>query len=282
MKTTLTSIGPDKATEFLKRNKTNRPLRAKVVEQYALDMKKGHWLPNHQGIAFDTSGNLIDGQHRLEAIKLANVTVKILVTTGLPVSAENGLTIFTMDTVDRGKLRTVGDQLVLRHNVKGGNLVAAIIQTLVSIVSNGQVIKLTVPTATAILGLYRKEIEWAVEARSNIVGLRSAIPIGATVFALKSDRERIENFYNLLVSGEGLYRTGETSPVYTLRRTLQSQGWLSGSLGRWRGICATLNAAKNFIEGNQLTQLKHTNLGVEFFINRQKSAVAKITEIVTL
>ena len=53
-------------------------------------------------------------------------------------------------TVDRNKVRTVGDQLALRHNCKNGNLTAAICATLACIASNGLYVKLTTPSATAI------------------------------------------------------------------------------------------------------------------------------------
>lgn len=44
-------------------------------------MRRGDWLVTHQGIAFDTRGVLVDGQHRLGAVVEADVTVKIAVFT---------------------------------------------------------------------------------------------------------------------------------------------------------------------------------------------------------
>lgn len=281
MKSKIESITPEKATEYLKRNKTNRPIRQAVVETYALDMRKGHWLQNHQGIAFDTDGNLIDGQHRLEAIRMSGVTVIIMVTWGVPPHSKNGMTIFTMDTVDRGKQRTIGDQLCLRHGCKSGALVAATLQVIGQIASNGNFCKLTVPAATAILELYRKEVEFVTQGRSYAVGMRSSVVIGSIAFALKSDREKIQEFYKLLVSGEGLFKTGPTCPIYTLRKHLERNNF-AGHTQRWQMVCSVLNSAKHYVEGTALTFMKHTTLGVEYFINHQKSSVAKVTEIVTL
>jgi len=275
-------ITPDKAIEFLKKNKTNRPLRMSVVEQYALDMRKGHWVVNHQGIAFDNNGNLVDGQHRLEAIRLANVPIKILITTGLQnVALENGLKVFVMDTVDRGKLRTVGDQLVLRHGCSNGNLTAAAIQTICACANNGIYTKLTVPSAIAIMNLYDQELAFTIENRSNEIGLRSAMVVGACAFAMKAESAKCQQFYQLITRGEGLYKTGATSQAYALRRLIQS-GNHKGAQNRWRLACAILNALKHFIEGYPISQLKHTTLGVEYFQNRQKSSVAKVVEIITI
>jgi hypothetical protein len=50
---------------------------------YARDMEAGRWQLTHQGIAFNNSGELIDGQHRLLAIIEANVAIKMVVSTGM-------------------------------------------------------------------------------------------------------------------------------------------------------------------------------------------------------
>ncbi len=121
-------------------------------------MRKGHWAVTHQGIAFDTNGNLIDGQHRLEAIRISGVSVKIMVTTGVPeVASSNGLSVFSMDAVDRGKLRSVGDQLVLRHGCTNGNVTAGVCQQIALICNSGNYVKLSVPSAVSILDIYKNE-----------------------------------------------------------------------------------------------------------------------------
>lgn len=61
-------IDPQKANTYLARNISNRRLRPRKVRRYCIDMKNGAWVVSHQGIAFDTHGNLLDGQHRLLAI----------------------------------------------------------------------------------------------------------------------------------------------------------------------------------------------------------------------
>lgn len=284
MQTKIENITPEKATEYLKKNPANRQIRQAVVEQYALDMKKGHWLLNHQGIAFDAHNRLVDGQHRLEAIRMANVPVKLMVTTGLPSSVQNGMTIFTMDTVDRGKLRSVGDQLHLRHGCKSGNLYAAVCSVVSSVALNGQYVKLTVPACVQVLEIYRKEMDYAIANKENITGLRSATVIGAIAFALKSDSVKVKEFYELVTAGEGIHKSGPTSPAYALRKFILSNSFTAGGStpGRWRSIAAVLNAARHFVNGEQIHQLKHTTLGVEYFINRQKSNVARITEIVSI
>lgn len=68
-------VTPAMAAAWLDRNESNRPITWNFVMQLARDMKAGEFLCTHQGIAFDTSGRLIDGQHRLWAILESDVTV---------------------------------------------------------------------------------------------------------------------------------------------------------------------------------------------------------------
>ncbi|MFL6416119.1 MAG: hypothetical protein ACJ74Y_10695 [Bryobacteraceae bacterium] len=103
MKSTWEEITPKKAAVFLEKNVTNRPLREATTTAYERDMRAGNWVSTHQGVAFNDRGELIDGQHRLTAVVRSGVTVRMLVTRGLP--AVSGDT-HTMDAVDRGATRS--------------------------------------------------------------------------------------------------------------------------------------------------------------------------------
>jgi hypothetical protein len=100
-------ITPEIAKRYLARNLANRNLRESTVRAYEIDMRAGNWVVTHQGVAFNDRGDLIDGQYTLTAIVRSGVTVKLLVTRGLP--TEQGNTK-TMDVIDRGAVRSVADQ----------------------------------------------------------------------------------------------------------------------------------------------------------------------------
>jgi hypothetical protein len=72
-------ITTNMAAAWLDQNETNRPINWNYVSQLARDMRAGRFVCTHQGIAFDTNGRLIDGQHRLWAILEADVPVRIRV-----------------------------------------------------------------------------------------------------------------------------------------------------------------------------------------------------------
>lgn len=83
METTTELITPELAAEYLSHNCTNRSLRGKDVDALARDMINGKFVLTHQGIALDSAGNLLDGQHRLSAVVKAGVSVYMRVTRGI-------------------------------------------------------------------------------------------------------------------------------------------------------------------------------------------------------
>lgn len=105
MRTKTQTITPAKAAQLLEANTSNRPLSRSVVRSFAEAMQRGEWKTTHQGIALDSNGVLIDGQHRLAAIVEADVPVKLTVFT--EVSPDS------FDVLDTGKKRNAADVLAI-------------------------------------------------------------------------------------------------------------------------------------------------------------------------
>jgi hypothetical protein len=104
MVTKTRKITPAIAAQMLDQNHLNtRPRNKRRVFNMAQVMKKGGWRLTHQGIALDDDGNVLDGQHRLNAVVESGVTVEMNVTTGVDPS------VFAV--LDVGRPRTVGDVL---------------------------------------------------------------------------------------------------------------------------------------------------------------------------
>lgn len=113
------TLQPDEARELLKStNNHNRPLNPNTVETYSRIIKEGNWKLTHQGIAFDTNGDLIDGQHRLAAIANSGTPVKIMVTRNVD-PAE-------FSVIDVGRRRTPADALGVAGIEHNRNQIASV------------------------------------------------------------------------------------------------------------------------------------------------------------
>jgi len=114
------TITPKKAAEYLERNTANRPLSSRTVKDFAAAMRRGEWRITHQGVAFDSTGALVDGQHRLAAIVEADIPVEITVFTEVPEGA--------FDVLDTGKRRNAADVLAI-DGEKSAVMLAAMVRT---------------------------------------------------------------------------------------------------------------------------------------------------------
>src|SRR3954453_2941387 len=106
---------------MLAANTSNRPLSRSTVRSFAEAMRRGDWLVTHQGIAFDTAGVLVDGQHRLAAIVEADLPVEVTVFTEVEPD--------TFDVLDTGKRRNAADVLAIEGE-KSTTLLAAMVRTI--------------------------------------------------------------------------------------------------------------------------------------------------------
>lgn len=116
------------ATKYLGANFDNRRIRNGRVESYAQQMARGQWILTGDPIRFGLNTHLLDGQHRLLGVILANeavpgITVPFLVIRDVPADAYRVL--------DSGLQRSPGD--ALGNDVKNVNVKAAAIRALIVI-----------------------------------------------------------------------------------------------------------------------------------------------------
>jgi hypothetical protein len=138
---TVETITPETAAAYLKHNKVNRRIRPNRVNVLAGAMKRGEWMLTHQGIAFDSEGNIIDGQHRLLACVKSGVAFTVCVTRNLPNAAFS-----VMDQGDRrthadalradGRLVEVATYAAILHNSSMRNVTTAQIAPWVSLLAD--------------------------------------------------------------------------------------------------------------------------------------------------
>lgn len=110
MRIAIETITPQQAQQLLETNILNRYLRPSRVEMYANDMAAGRWHVTGEPITIDTTGRLLNGQHRLAACVRSGVPF----TTAVARCADSAI----FDVIDSGLKRSMNDisrQIGFRH-----------------------------------------------------------------------------------------------------------------------------------------------------------------------
>lgn len=111
-------ITPAIAADYLRHNAVNRPLNHKNVEFYARQMVEGKWMLNGESIVFDSDGNLMDGQTRLNAVIKADTGVEFVVV--------RGVTSKCFTSIDQGRNRLLSDVFSIA-GINNASTVSAIV-----------------------------------------------------------------------------------------------------------------------------------------------------------
>ena len=276
------NISPAMALRWLENNFVNRPLDDGVIAAYARDMVIGVWVPTHQGIAFNDKDELIDGQHRLHAIGRSGRTLRMMVTFGLP-SVIEGREMTTMDAVDRGRTRSVADQLKIQHGLKHGSVIAMICNSLSQLCCGERTRRMSVAQALETYRAFQSEVDYMIAHRSKHHGLRQAGMLAAFALAIGSEAggsATIAQLHERLLSGEGLKKN---SPIAHLRAFLTSDEAKLITSRLNRGIAElTLQAIWLEQKGRPVAKLEMALDGADHFRALQPARVKKIAELFAL
>lgn len=96
-------LQPDEAQRLLARKFQNRRVVKAHLTYLAEKMKRDEWRLNAECVSFSPSGDLLNGQNRLDACVIANVPIPVTLAFNVDPS-----TVVTMDT---GKIRSLGEVL---------------------------------------------------------------------------------------------------------------------------------------------------------------------------
>ena len=269
--TTMT-ITPDDARLILSQGAPNRPLNEGLVARYACDMADGLWQQTGEPIKFDHEGNLIDGQHRLNALVKSGVTIEFVVVTGLSFA--------TQDTMDSGRKRSLGDQLAMR-GYKNTNQLAAAIVMLMAWERSGK------PERRAFKTTNSQALRWfennpGVESSMNAVeaARRSVRYPGSLATAIHYRMSLIspanaDFFWKVLADGRSV---SGTSTILTLRdRMIKAAVSKEGSAQSMAVVyraALTIRAWNAWIEGRDLSKLAwrpHTGEEFPLFVHPEES-----------
>lgn len=234
-------------------NTHNRPLNRVRVTSLAADMTAGRWAVNGETIKVATDGTLLDGQHRLAAIVLSGVAVRILVVRNVAPDAQ--------DTMDTGGKRSFGNQLSLHGEANASQLAATVRTVWVWLHYADRFAAGTAtrpPTSTELLEVLRAN----PELRDDMplvrrLGTAANMPgqvAGLCVWLLRNvNADDATAFFTALETGVGLQAD---SPIYLLREHLLRRP-VAGDRMAIRALAAlTIKAWNKWRRGEPCTALR--------------------------
>lgn len=119
MKTEIVLVTPSLAAKWLSATTSkNRPMKPEALRQYIQSMRSGKWRENGESIVIDDNGNILDGQHRLQAVVSSGMSFRFAVIRGVDPDS--------FDTIDSGVRRTGKDVLTIAGYADGSTLAAVL------------------------------------------------------------------------------------------------------------------------------------------------------------
>lgn len=206
------TIDPARAEAYLRHNARNRRVVRAHVAAIARDIAAGRWMLNAQPICFARDGTLLNGQHRLLAVILADGVIEVPVVRNLPPEAFSTYDLNAKRSPEFGpELDSFGDRA----------LVAAMANLLWRSELRPQGAAQAKATASEIRGIvasHPRLLELRGFARKMVDhGRASVMGYGAYVIE-RADPRLGKEFLQALATGAGL---PPGHPVLALRRQLQ-------------------------------------------------------------
>jgi len=245
--TTVETIGPKEAQEYLDKNNTNRKLRAGVVEKYATDMRNGTWTACVDPIVFYENGDIASGQHRLWAIIESQTVQTFDVKRHFPLEAALNLDVgLTRSLVDNAHI-SGADPRLTNEIVSVARAVDAGIRQ-----SRSE----TNSVRLAAVAKHRNVVEWAVAHGPTGRSLRNQCMLAAVARAAytEKDWDKLARFGKVLSNGQsaGLHE----SAAVTMRNYLLVRKNAHLNQAFRETFLKAQNAIWYFMRGKQLLVIK--------------------------
>lgn len=226
-------VTPSIARQWLDRlHENQRKRKPSVIERYARDMRAGKWHDTGEAIKFDSKGDLVDGQQRLNAVVVSGVTVSFLVVDGLDSEA--------MIVMDSGTPRTFADSLKITHTMRTSQVGSVVRRVFGFSRGNytGQMSSVYVnPTRSELMDFYKQfmgEFDTAAQRGKDVANqkLGNGTSAGTAFFLFaRLDEDGAHSFFERVLSGVNL---GFGDPALTLSRRLAQRQWATAEqLAGW-------------------------------------------------
>ena len=204
-------VTPEVATHYLRANIINRKLRPAVVKRYEEEMRQNSWTLTSDAIAFDEDGNLIQGQHRLNAVVKTGLAQVFWVARNMPNDSRQNL--------DSGSRRELHDRLT----IAGHKISRTVGSTCLMLISPWQDPNVVRSASPMVRHQVRKmhnhlyeELEW-IDEHYGATSLNSCERAAGTMLLKTSqDYSLVKDFFSLIRRGSdynGTVGHGQKSPI---------------------------------------------------------------------
>lgn len=257
MRSTVETITPKKAQQWLANNARNRPLSMTWAERLAEVIKRGEFQLNGDAVRFNCDGGLVDGQHRLQAVIISGRPIQSLVVRGVEEKA--------FDTIDQGKKRSIGDMLA-REGEKHYVILATACKFVwcyehrgMTGVDGGRIRELFTPTiAQQVLAAHpglRSSADF-ISPHKNDLNVSAGMAVAIHYFASKTDSEKADEFFTKLATGENINRN---DAVYVVRQRLIKNRNDQSKLRQHVLAAFVVKGWNAYIRGQRIGTLKWTD-----------------------
>lgn len=243
----IVTVTAEIAEKWLEKNHDrNRKMREGKVREYMADMKSGRWVLSDQAISFDIFGNLINGQHRLQAVHRSEVSIRSLVLWNCP---DRSLLV-----IDGGMKRSTNDRFGMAGKEYPSGCGATVRRVLMGAasyagesISDWRVDEFMVQNGSAVSFVHKASAKFKI----------TLAPVRAVLVRAKvggTPGEKIERFCEVL--GTGIMGAGENGAVL-LRNYISSlkQSVAGSGTARQKLYAVTEQALIHFLAGERVTKL---------------------------
>jgi len=244
----------------------NRPVATSRIARYAGDMENDNWLRGPVPIIFDENDDLVDGQHRLEAIRKSGRTINFLVSRGW--EASNSKAPGLIDLMDTGKPRAAHEMLHV-HGWTSARNYSSCVNFVCRVAWGGNSPNVTYSSLLTMLNEHgiKDAIDRIMSRSTDHRDFQGRI-VGPLAYYFTARPKRAMDFAASLFS----FETTKGSPVATFLRWFKNRSETSTET-YMKGICCAIRA---FDSGEEIEFLKPHNEGIEWLANLNPQLRAKI------
>lgn len=242
-----TYLTPEDAEHLLESNSHNRTLALSMVNRLANAMDQGEWGVNGETIKITPHGELLDGQHRLQAIIQHGQPVRMSVALGIEFK------LFAV--TDTGRSRNAGDILKIA-GYKNTNANAAALNLLLRYQEDESFCgRPTHRPKTVLTAMERyPHIQSFVATSNNLSYVISASTTQFMMYVLQTiDPDKAYSFFGKIQTGEGLKKNSPILAFRNLHLKMRAKKLRLDSRHLMASYILTWNA---YYEGQTLTSPK--------------------------